>query len=61
MLKERIADGFFLDFLPYHKSLHRDLKPDNLLFLKDGTMKLADFGLARMYGTPKQRLCKLQQ
>jgi cyclin-dependent kinase 7 len=36
--------------------LHRDLKPDNLLFLKDGTMKLADFGLARMYGTPKTRL-----
>ena len=36
--------------------LHRDLKPDNMLFLKDGTMKLADFGLARMYGTPKQRM-----
>lgn len=26
------------------------------LFLEDGTMKLADFGLARMYGTPKKRL-----
>ena len=36
--------------------LHRDLKPDNCLFLRDGTMKLADFGLARMYGTPKTRL-----
>lgn len=36
--------------------LHRDLKPDNLLFLKDGTMKLGDFGLARMYGTPKTRM-----
>jgi cyclin-dependent kinase 7 len=36
--------------------LHRDLKPDNMLYMKDGTMKLADFGLARMYGTPKQRL-----
>ena len=36
--------------------LHRDLKPDNMLFLDDGTMKLADFGLARMYGTPKTRL-----
>ena len=28
----------------------------NCLFLADGTMKLADFGLARMYGTPKTRL-----
>ena len=29
---------------------------DNMLYLKDGTMKLADFGLARMYGTPLTRL-----
>lgn len=36
--------------------LHRDLKPGNMLLLKDGTMKLADFGLARIYGTPKTRL-----
>jgi cyclin-dependent kinase 7 len=36
--------------------LHRDLKPDNMLYLQNGIMKLADFGLARMYGTPKQRL-----
>lgn len=28
--------------------LHRDLKPDNMLYMQDGTMKLADFGLARM-------------
>jgi cyclin-dependent kinase 7 len=31
-------------------------KPDNMLFLKDGTIKLADFGLARLHGTPKKRL-----
>lgn len=27
-----------------------------MLYLEDGTMKLADFGLARMYGTPQTRL-----
>mmetsp|Transcript_38505 Transcript_38505/g.42574 ORF Transcript_38505/g.42574 Transcript_38505/m.42574 type:complete len:306 (+) Transcript_38505:59-976(+) len=36
--------------------LHRDLKPDNMLYMDDGTGKLADFGLARMYGTPKTKL-----
>lgn len=29
---------------------------DNMLYLEDGTMKLADFGLARLYGTPRTRL-----
>lgn len=28
--------------------LHRDLKPDNLLLLNDGTVRLLDFGIARM-------------
>jgi cyclin-dependent kinase 1 len=32
--------------------LHRDLKPQNLLIEKDGTIKLADFGLARAVGVP---------
>ena len=40
--------------------LHRDLKPDNMLYLEDGTMKLADFGLARTFGTPKTRRKVLQ-
>eukprot|EP00976_Prorocentrum_cordatum_P071512 1180355-Prorocentrum_minimum.AAC.7 len=36
--------------------LHRDLKPNNLLIAPDGSLKLADFGLARVFGSPDRQL-----
>ena len=40
-------------FLNYNGICHRDIKPDNILFQNDTTLKITDFSLAEYYSKNK--------
>lgn len=44
-----------LDYLHDHAILHRDMKGSNILLNRRGELKLADFGLARVYHKRRQQ------
>jgi serine/threonine protein kinase len=45
-----LATALALHYAHDRQVLHRDIKPDNLLFSKSGALKVSDFGLAKVMG-----------
>jgi serine/threonine protein kinase/DNA-binding beta-propeller fold protein YncE len=53
---KQVADG--LAYAHSFNVVHRDVKPDNIFILKDGTVKITDFGIARTVDYEQTHLTK---
>ncbi|XP_063021204.1 serine/threonine-protein kinase PAK 1-like isoform X1 [Melospiza melodia melodia] len=56
-LQQQCLQG--LDFLHANDVIHRDVKSDNILLRTDGSVKLADFGLATQLTPEQSRRCSV--
>ena len=59
ILKDFIQIALAIKYIHDRKILHRDLKGQNIFLLKDGTIKLGDFGIARVLDHTMQ-VCRTQ-
>ena len=59
VLHDFIQIALAIKYIHDRKILHRDLKAQNVFLMKDGTVKLGDFGIARVLDNTAQ-LCKTQ-
>lgn len=55
-IMSEVAEG--LHFAHEHGVIHRDVKPSNIMRLVDGTVKILDFGIARLVRDSKTRLTR---
>ena len=52
----QIVEG--MKYVHFHKVIHRDLKPTNILIGNDGTVKICDFGISKLMTLEEQSMTR---